>query len=66
MPSSVVARIHYDTTSQVLQIVFVSGMVYAYKNVPEEEYLKMKNSRSKGTYLNQHIKGNYQFEKISD
>ena len=64
MPSSVVSAIKYDESKAILTIIFVSGMVYEYKNVPEEIYLEMKNSGSKGTYLNKNIKGNYLFEKI--
>jgi hypothetical protein len=64
MPSSVVAGMHYDSLSATLRIIFVSGMVYDYKNVPEKIYKAMKTSGSKGRYLNRHIKGNYAFEKV--
>jgi len=39
-------------------------MVYDYKDVPEAVYLAMKSSGSKGIYLNKHIKGHYDFEKV--
>ena len=54
----------YDSSRQILKVSFVSGMVYEYKDVPEEVYIAMKTSGAKGIYLNQHIKGKYQFEKI--
>jgi hypothetical protein len=66
MPSSVVAAIKYDPRSSTLRVIYVSGMVYDYKNVPEEVYIAMKTAFSKGTFLNQHIKGKYEFEKIKD
>lgn len=66
MPSSVVARMIYDGDSETLRIVYVSGMVYDYKNVPLEVYQAMKSSGSKGTFLNKHIKNNFEFEKVSD
>lgn len=66
MPSSVVAKMIYNEEKQTLRIVYVSGMVYDYKNVPWEVYEAMKTSGSKGTYLNKHIKGNYEFEKVGD
>ncbi len=65
MPSSVVSAIKYDAKSETLRIIFVSRMVYDYKKVPEEIYNEIKTYRSKGTYLNRHIKGHYGFEKIS-
>ena len=64
MPSSVISTMFYNPNTATLRIIFVSGMVYDYKNVPEEVFQAMKSSGSKGTYLNQHIKGRYQFEKI--
>jgi hypothetical protein len=65
MPSSVVASITYDPLTSVLRVRFISGMVYDYKNVPEEVFRKMKGTSSKGTFLNQYIKGTYVFEKVS-
>ncbi|ACU64176.1 KTSC domain-containing protein [Chitinophaga pinensis] len=65
MPSSVVYKMHYDQETATLRVIFVSGMVYDYKNVPEEVYQAMKTSGSKGTYLNKHIKGHYAYEKVS-
>jgi KTSC domain len=65
MPSSVVSAIHYYPATSTLRVVFVSGMVYDYKNVPEKVYKEMKASPSKGTYLNQHIKGLYGFKKVN-
>jgi len=64
MPSSVVSAIRYNADTRTLRIIFVSGMIYDYKNVPEEVYNEMKSSGSKGAYLNLHIKGRYTFEKI--
>jgi hypothetical protein len=64
MPSSVVATIRYDENTSTLRVVFVSGMVYDYKNVPEEVFHEMKKAGSKGTYLNKHIKGSYDFKKV--
>jgi hypothetical protein len=64
MPSSVVLAMHYDPDSATLRIIFVSGMIYDYKNVPAEKYEAMKTSDSKGRYLNKFIKGYYPFKKI--
>lgn len=64
MPSSVIAAIHYDAETEILRIIYVSGAIYDYKNVPEEIYIALKTSRLKGVYLNQHIKGRYTFERV--
>jgi len=39
-----------------------SGLVYEYKNVPEEIYNAMITSGSKGIYFNRHINGQYEFK----
>jgi hypothetical protein len=64
MPSSVVAALSYRPQESTLRVVFVSGKIYDYKNVPEEVYLQMKSARSKGKYLNEYIKRNYSFKQI--
>lgn len=66
MPSSVVAEMIYNEHTETLRIVYVSGMVYDYKKVPLEVYQQMRRATSKGTFLNQHIKNNYEFDKIGD
>jgi hypothetical protein len=65
VPSSVVAAMQYNSVTSTLRIIYVSGDVYDYKNVPEEVYREMKAYSSKGTYLNKKIKGKYNFEKIA-
>jgi len=64
MPSSVVAAIRYDTVTSTLRVIYVSGSVYDYKQVPEKIYNEMRTASSKGEFLNKHIKPNYEFEKI--
>lgn len=64
MPSSVVAHMIYKADTHTLRIIFVSGMIYDYKDVPETVYLAMKSAESKGIYLNKYVKGHYFFEKI--
>lgn len=64
MPSTVIAHISYTAATQQLRIVFVSGMVYIYKQVPEAIFKQMKEAFSKGIFFNEHIKGKFDFEKI--
>ena len=64
MPSSVVATIRYYAMISTLRVIYVSGSVYDYKQVPEKVYKEMRTASSKGEFLNKHIKPNYEFEKI--
>ena len=64
MPSTVVADFFYDAKASSLKIIFDSGKIYDYKNVPEKIYNDMKSSFSKGIYFNRYIKDKFDFEKI--
>ena len=64
MPSSVVSSIKYDADTKILRIRFVSGLVYNYKGVPETLVQEVLASGSKGRFLNQKIKGKYEFERV--
>lgn len=64
MPSSVIARVKYDKQSHTLRVIYVSGIMDDYENVPEEVYNAMNTASSKGTFLNKYIKGKYEFKKI--
>ena len=66
MPSSVILKYQYYKTEQILEITFVSGSVYHYKNVPENVYQKFRQARSRGLFLNEHIKPGFVYEKISE
>ena len=66
MPSTVIKSFQYDPESQTLRIIFLSGNVYDYRNVPERVFLKMKAYKSKGTFLNRFLKGNYEYLKIEN
>lgn len=65
MPSTVIAHIEYDAVQELLRIVFNSGSIYEYQQVPEAVYTAMKQYREKGVYLNKFIKGKYPFKKLA-
>ncbi len=65
MPSTAIDSMNYDPETLTLRIRFVSGLEYDYKNVPPEVFKQLKISGSKGRYLNLHIKGKYEFERIN-
>lgn len=65
MPSTVIKKIRYNKQAQILQIIFVSGLVYNYKAVPENIYRDFLHSGSKGAYFNLFIKDQYEFERLN-
>jgi hypothetical protein len=62
--SSNVKEIGYDEQSRTLRVGFKSGSSYDYANVPIEKFRGLRDSVSKTTYLNQHIKGQYPYKQI--
>ena len=64
MPSTVIAKTIYDIHNKILRVIFLSGAVYDYLDVPEDVYLEMKKAFSKGEFLNTHIKNHFIFKKI--
>ena len=57
--SSSVRWVGYDLDEHVLEVGFVSGGVYEYRDVPPEVVLEMLESDSIGRYHNQHIRSRY-------
>lgn len=50
---------------QNLFVRFKNGSIYVYFNVPTLTFQGLLNAGSKGTYLNQHIKGIFPYERIA-
>jgi len=63
MPSSVINKYFYKPELKILTIVYVSGAVYDYLDVPQEVFDDFRAAFSKGIYLNKNIKPNFRYEK---
>jgi len=61
--SSNVAAIGYDEEDNSLFVRFNSGQEYVYYNVPVETVAAFNDADSKGKYLNERIKGAYEYAK---
>lgn len=66
MPSSVIRKYFYKPELQILTIIYVSGAVYDYMDVPQEVFDDFRAAFSKGTYLNKNIKPFFKYEKVKD
>ena len=57
-------QVAYDAEALELRVIFKkSGDCYIYSSVPQEIFEEFMNADSKGTFLNQRIKGTYDFRK---
>ena len=63
MPSSIIKKYFYKPELKILTIVYVSGAVYDYLDVPQEDFDDFRAAFSKGIYLNKNIKPNFRYEK---
>lgn len=59
--SSVLAAVGYDARTRCMEVDFRdSGLRYRYLDVPPEVFAALMAAPSKGTFLNDHIKGRYE------
>jgi len=66
MPSSVISYFFYNENDKLLKIVFVTGKVYVYKNVPLSIYNHLRASISKGKYFNKFIKDHFDYIQLKE
>ena len=71
--SSNISQVGYDENYKltinsrplaILRVVFTSGFVYDYYNVPKDVYEALINAESIGKYFHANIKNDYEFEKV--
>ena len=63
--SSSVDAIGYDPSGGKLYVRFIgSGHAYVYRGVPEAVYRSLMCAESKGRFVNQRIKGAYEYRRL--
>ena len=60
--SSNIKAIDYKDGELIVE--YLSGAIYKYKNVPRERFKEFMESESKGRYMNESIKGHYEYERV--
>jgi KTSC domain len=58
--SSAIFAVGYDRATERMKIHFAQGHTYDFCRVPESVFTGLLDSRSKGRYYNDHIRGRYQ------
>ncbi len=60
-----VEAIGYDVENRELHVRFLrSGITYVYSNVDEYIFQELRMAESKGAYINQRIRNNFEFRKL--
>ncbi len=62
--SSMLYAVGYDSKNRTLEVVFNSGGVYRYHDVPPEEYKELMAAESKGRYIHECIIDVYPYAQI--
>ena len=61
--SSNLSSLRFDAKKKILEIEFNHGGVYQYFDVPKSEYEALMNADSHGSYFNNNIRDDYEYEK---
>jgi KTSC domain len=64
--SSVLAVTEYFPELQTLDVVFTSGEIYHYSNVPLPLYQDLLAADSKGIFFNAHIRNHFPFQYLGN
>ena len=62
--SSNVTEVGYDQDSMILEVLFHSGSVYQFFDVPEGLFREMLQADSVGRFFNQQIRDSYRYVKL--
>lgn len=62
--SSMLYAVGYDSKTRTLEVVFNSGGIYQYYDVPPEEYEELMAAESKGSYMHACIIDVYPYAQI--
>ncbi len=62
--SSMIEAVGYDAKTQTLEVIFSSGKVYRYFEVPQEVYANLLTADSKGSYMRDVVIDGYPYEQV--
>lgn len=62
--SSQIKSIGYEEDTETLEVEFNTGAIYQYAGVPAETHTDLMAASSHGRFLNQQIKGVYDYTKM--
>ena len=63
--SSMVKAYTYDHDAETLDVTFINKNTYRYSGVEEKTFEALLEAESKGTFINESVKGTHAYEKLS-
>ena len=61
--SSAIKSVGYDPTTQTLEVEFINGSVYQYREVPISLYTEFMSASSKGKFHYHHIMRRFHYSR---
>lgn len=62
--SGTISKVTFNEKNDTLRVEYTSGSVYEYAGVPEKTVNGLVKAASVGKYLNEKIKGTYNYKKV--
>jgi hypothetical protein len=62
--SEAISAVGYDESTRILRVTFRTGRSYEYLDVPPDEYGRFMSAESRGGYMNQVIKREYECREV--
>jgi hypothetical protein len=62
--SSAISEVAYYPNVEKLMVLFISGKMYEYLNVPNHVMNGLREAPSKGKFLNKYVLAQYRFKKL--
>ena len=62
--STAICSAAYDAELLILEIEFINGSIYHYYRLPPATYQQFCDADSKGAFVNQSIKPNFEYREI--
>ncbi len=59
--STAIHAIGYDPDLHVLEVIFNTGRIYQFTDVPPEQFEALRQAESKGRYFSEHIRDTYPY-----
>ncbi len=62
--SQAIHAVGYDPEQRVLEVIFNTGRIYQFLDVPPQEYARLCTARSRGQYFNARIRDAFPYRTL--
>lgn len=62
--STNIKSLGYEASTKTLEVEFNSDAIYQYVGVPEAVFMDLMRASSHGSFLNRHVRGQYEYVRV--